>query len=477
MNFKKKRLDSNINAENVIPVASVAIVGQPNVGKSSLFNRIVKQNVAITSSMSGSTRDIKIRNVLLDKFAISLIDTGGILNLSNIKDIDISNKKIENTKSQEKIASYLKDLISQNSYNALQQSDVILYMVDGSNIASSEDIRNFRILSKLKPTILVLNKVDSDKVLMEYSSEFLAFGTDFITISVAHNRGITKLLSKIQDSIEALKPDIQEKQQEISQDTEEISVGIIGRPNVGKSSLLNALTSKQRSLVSHIAGTTIDPVDESIIYNNHKITFIDTAGIRHRSKISGIEKYALDRTNKILKHCQIAILVLDSSDDFVELDERISSMAHQHELGIIVVLNKWDIKTLDFETIMKTYKRKFKFLEYAPVLTVCATNGRHIKELKDKIIEVYNNFTYRIQTSMLNDCMQKAFIKHPIPSKHGKIIKIYYATQFDSSPPKIALVMNRPDALHFSYKRYLINILRDNFNFSGVPLILEARKK
>ena len=612
----KKHIESKENTQDsmqieIKPIASVAIMGRPNVGKSSLFNRLNQKNIAITSHISGSTRDINKRDLRLNNFDITLIDTGGLEVLAHrLKEFYKQNKATQsqtiapstkdihginrsNKREQAIIATQLKEHIAFHSYKVVATSDIILYMVDGSNIVADEDIRIFRELSKQKPLLLVLNKVDNDKIAMQ-ANDFMAFGVPYITISVAHNRGITKLLSSIENMIQELidskkikaqktlktldfldyfddtesilifedeeldsnptlksrtnsktqaiqnldsnpchversetssieslkdislntqcdnnsdsiplKADMESKSQnnefldsinETSQDIESlstisnkidttqntdntISIGIIGRPNVGKSSLLNALTNTNRSLVSDIAGTTIDPVDEHIMYNGYKLTFVDTAGIRRRSKIEGIEKYALDRTQKMLQECDIALLVLDCSTEFVELDEKISSIASSNGLGVIVVFHKWDIRSKEFDSRLEVYKRKFKFLEYAPIITASSTTHRHIKELKQKIIEVYQHFSLRIPTAKLNTCIQNALKKHPIPSDHGKIVRIYYATQFDSKPPKIALIMNRPNALHFSYKRYLVNTLRQHFGFLGTPIIIEARSK
>lgn len=226
-----------------------------------------------------------------------------------------------------------------------------------------------------------------------------------------------------------------------------------------------------------MAGTTIDPIDETILIGDQKICFVDTAGIRHRGKILGIEKYALERTQKALEKSHIALLVLDVSAPFVELDEKISSLADKHSLGIILILNKWDIRYAPYEEIMATLKRKFRFLEYAPVITTSCLKARHIDEIKRKIIEVYECFSKRIPTSSLNSVISQATQKHPLPSDGGKLVKVYYATQFATKPPQISLIMNRPKALHFSYKRYLINTLRKEFNFLGTPLILNAKDK
>ncbi|STO97979.1 GTP-binding protein [Helicobacter canis] len=263
--------------------------------------------------------------------------------------------------------------------------------------------------------------------------------------------------------------------EEPSQDP--IQVGIIGRVNVGKSSLLNALVGYDRSVVSAQAGTTIDPVDEQITFESHTLRFVDTAGIRRKGKIESLEKFALDRTTKILEQADIAILVLDSSAPLVELDEKIFSLVQKHALGVIVVWNKWDIAHADFSSIRAEFLRRFRFLEYAPFLTLSALTGRHIKDLKHKILEVYNNYASRIPTARLNATIEKALRTHPIPSDRGKLVKIYYATQYATKPPQIALISNRPKSLHFSYKRYLINCLRKEFGLSGTPILLAPRPK
>ncbi|GAA8147804.1 hypothetical protein HpKG115_23730 [Helicobacter pylori] len=334
----------------------------------------------------------------------------------------------------------------------------------------------------------MINKIDNDKE-KERAYAFSSFGMPkSFNISVSHNRGISALIDAILSALnlnqiieQDLDADILESLENNAseEETEEevIQVGIIGRVNVGKSSLLNALTKKERSLVSSVAGTTIDPIDETILIGDQKICFVDTAGIRHRGKILGIEKYALERTQKALEKSHIALLVLDVSAPFVELDEKISSLADKHSLGIILILNKWDIRYAPYEEIMATLKRKFRFLEYAPVITTSCLKARHIDEIKHKIIEVYECFSKRIPTSLLNSVIFQATQKHPLPSDGGKLVKVYYATQFATKPPQISLIMNRPKALHFSYKRYLINTLRKEFNFLGTPLILNAKDK
>ncbi|GAA9472382.1 ribosome biogenesis GTPase Der [Helicobacter pylori] len=446
---------------------TIAILGQPNVGKSSLFNRLARERIAITSDFAGTTRDINKRKIALNGHEVELLDTGGMA-----KDALLSKE------------------IKALNLKAAQMSDLILYVVDGKSIPSDEDLKLFREVFKTNPNcFLVINKIDNDKE-KERAYAFSSFGMPkSFNISVSHNRGISALIDAILNALnlnqiieQDLDADILESlennaPEEETKEEEIIQVGIIGRVNVGKSSLLNALTKKERSLVSSVAGTTIDPIDETILVGDQKICFVDTAGIRHRGKILGIEKYALERTQKALEKSHIALLVLDVSAPFVELDEKISSLADKHSLGIILILNKWDIRYAPYEEIMATLKRKFRFLEYAPVITTSCLKTRHIDEIKHKIIEVYECFSKRIPTSLLNSVINQATQKHPLPSDGGKLVKVYYATQFATKPPQISLIMNRPKALHFSYKRYLINTLRKEFNFLGTPLILNAKDK
>lgn len=444
----------------------IAILGKPNVGKSSLFNRFLKQRKAITSDVAGTTRDVNSSIMDFDGNLVEVLDTGGIDESSEL-------------------FSKVKEL----SIKASEEADLVLYMVDGKLLPQEEDRALFYAISKkARHCVLVINKIDNDKE-KQRGWEFASFGAkESFMISASHNRGILALKAHIiksldlspqvalaNDEDESLEDFLTASTQEEVEEKKSINVGIIGRVNVGKSSLLNALLGSERSVVSSVAGTTIDPVDEEMEYEGQTIKFVDTAGIRRRSKIEGIERFALDRTKKVLEQSDIALLVLDVSEGFVELDERISSLVDKYSLGVIIVLNKWDIRASEFEEIRSELKRKFRFLEYAPFLSVSAKNGRHIEEIKKKILEVYANYSFRIPTSRLNDCIAEATKRHQLPSDHGKIVRIYYATQYETCPPQIALVMNRPKALHFSYRRYLVNFLRDSFDFSGTPILISAR--
>lgn len=474
---------------------SIAILGRPNVGKSSLFNRLAKEQIAITSPISGTTRDIKEARIAISGVDVALLDTGGIdfTHKSNTKE------KLESSEAK----AHLFDKISQNALNAGAKADLVLYMVDGSLPPQSEDISQFRSLQKRKtPLMLVINKVDNDSI-KQRAYEFVAFGVrELHFISILNNKGITKLLNaifatlqlessltleqelraqmagdKLDSSLEAFLASVESMQTQESKTDEAISVGIIGRVNVGKSSLLNALLNKERSIVSAMAGSTTDPVSDTLSHKDKCIKFIDTAGIRRSSKIEGIEKFALERTNRVLAQSHIAILVLDVESGFVELDEKISSLIPRYALGVIIVLNKWDRKYGDFKQIMADVKRRFSFLAFAPIITLSALNGRNIEKLKDSILQVYERFCFRIPTSALNEIIAKATAAHHLPSDKGKIVKIYYATQYATKPPQIAIISNKASAIHFSYKRYLINCVREAFDFSGVPIFMESRDK
>ena len=450
----------------------IAILGKPNVGKSSLFNRILRERDAIVSEKAGTTRDIKKRVVSLDDELeeIMLLDTGGLEERD-----ELFNK------------------VKEKALNVAEKADLILYMVDGKTIPDEEEIKYFRSLQKLnKHIILVVNKIDNDKM-MEKVYDFYVLGADEIyPVSVAHNRGVGKLIERIKKFIPKkpktfevsefeqeipLEELFSEEQEENLEELKEIKVAIVGRVNVGKSSLLNALVGVDRAIVSDVGGTTIDPIDESIYHNSWNITFVDTAGIRRRSKIKDIEKYALLRTEKVLEVADIAILVIDAKEGIVELDEKIGGLIDKHKNGVIIVANKWDEKKQEFHKFRDEVYFRFKYLYFAPFMVVSAKTGRNIDKLKDTIIKVYKNYSKRIPTSTLNKWIEEATIRHHIPTDiGGKEVKIFYATQYKTKPPTIALVMNR-NKLHFSYKRYLVNFLRKKEDFEGTPIIFVPRKK
>ena len=450
----------------------VILVGKPNVGKSSLFNRLAGRRIAITSDVSGTTRDTNKAKIEVDGKECILIDSGGL---------DDSSELFKNVKAK--------------TLAEAKNSDVILYMVDGKMMPDDEDRTIFYELSKLNlPIALVINKIDSKKD-EQREWEFVSFGAkNSFGISVSHNTGIDELSMWLAKHIEDkahIKADTSEDfddflenyndegelSDEIDYESKNIRVGIIGRVNVGKSSLLNALVKESRAVVSDVAGTTIDPVNEIYEHDGRVFEFVDTAGIRKRGKIEGIERYALNRTEKILEETDVALLVLDSSEPLTELDERIAGIASKFELGVIIVLNKWDKSSEEFDELCKEIKDRFKFLSYAPIISVSALGGKRVHKIYPLIVEIYKNYTQKIQTSKLNEVIGEATKAHPLPRDKGRVVKIYYAVQFKTAPIMIALIMNRPKCLHFSYKRYLTNKLRESFNLTGVPIVLIPKKR
>jgi len=487
----------------------IAIIGRPNVGKSSLFNRLVKKRDAITSDLAGTTRDVKRREVVINNKRALLLDTGGL------------DKGCE-----------LYDKIKEMSLKAAHKADIILYMVDGKGIPEDEDKKLFYELQTMgKDIALVVNKIDNDKM-NDKLWDFYEFGCDAIFgISVSHNRGTVDLLEWVYNQIpdsdiideEAeeiiSEPEISTYEDELSDDEffsqfeeddedsyfytddeaveddsifaqndkikefdendlNHIKIAIIGRTNVGKSSLLNALLGEERSVVSSVSGTTIDPIDESIEYKGKQLTFVDTAGLRRRGKIEGIERYALMRTKEMLENANMALVVLDGSEPFLDLDEKIAGLVDQNRLACIIVLNKWDIADKnDFEKIKNDVRDRFKFLSYAPIITLSANTHQRVDKLNDMILKINENYSQRITTSQLNAVIDKAQQRHQLPSMHGQVIRIYYTTQYETRPPKIAIVMNKPKGLHFTYRRYLTNKLREAFDFTGTPLLFKAKKR
>ena len=450
----------------------VILVGKPNVGKSSLFNRLARRRIAITSDVSGTTRDTNKAKIEVEGKECILIDSGGL---------DDSSELFKNVKAK--------------TLAEAKNSDVILYMVDGKMMPDDEDRAIFYELSKLNlPIALVINKIDSKKD-EQREWEFVSFGAkNSFGISVSHNTGVDELsiwLAKHLEEKVQIKADLNddfddflenyndegELSDEIDYESKNIRVGIIGRVNVGKSSLLNALVKESRAVVSDVAGTTIDPVNEIYEHDGRVFEFVDTAGIRKRGKIEGIERYALNRTEKILEETDVALLVLDSSEPLTELDERIAGIASKFELGVIIVLNKWDKSSEEFDELCKEIKDRFKFLSYAPIISVSALGGKRVHKIYPLIVEIYKNYTQKIQTSKLNEVIGEATKAHPLPRDKGRVVKIYYAVQFKTAPIMIALIMNRPKCLHFSYKRYLTNKLRESFNLTGVPIVLIPKKR
>ena len=434
----------------VLPV--VAIVGQPNVGKSTLFNRIINQRLAIVEDKPGVTRDRNYAPAEWLGHKFDLIDTGGITwEDSNIE---------EEIRAQAEIA--------------IEEADVIVFLTNVTNHVTNLDERIAQMLYQTKkPVILAVNKADNPEQRMDiYDFYSLGFG-DPIPISSVHGTGIGDLLDQI---VASLPKDIS------LNNNEQISFSVIGRPNVGKSSIVNRLVGEKRVIVNNEEGTTRDAVDTPFkTQDGTKFRIVDTAGIRRRGKVyEKTEKYSVMRAMGAIEHSNVVCLVLDASTGIREQDKHVAGYAHDAGRGIIILVNKWDLprKTSnsgkDFE---QTTRTEFQYLDYAPILFVSAKTGQNIEKIPKLVQKVYRNQQQRIKSSVLNDLLLEASKLVPTPMIKGKRLRVYYMTQVSTNPPTFVVFVNDPELMHFSYQRFLINQLRENFDFDGTPIKIIARKR
>ena len=429
----------------------VAIVGSPNVGKSTIFNRIIGERHAIVDDAAGITRDRLYAKATWLTQEFTLIDTGGI--------------EIANAPFQVQIRSQVEI--------AIEEADVIVYVADGKTGITNDDLFACKMLYKTdKPILLAVNKID-DSSKLDYISEFYALGLgDPIPVSGAHGIGIGDLLDKI---IEVL-PERKQKTYENA-----ICFSIIGRPNVGKSSLTNALLGQERVIVSNIEGTTRDSIDTPFKRDGKDYVVIDTAGLKKRGKIyESVDKYAALRALAAVERSDVVLLVIDANVGITQQDKHVVGYAMDAEKAIVIVVNKWDLvkKT---ETAMHEFTKKirneFKFLDYAPVVYISAKDKSRIHTLFPEIDMAYSSYNFRVGTSTLNEIMQDAQVINPTPIFNGGRLKIYFANQVSVCPPTFVLFVNEPDYMHFSYKRYLENRLRDSFEFTGSPIRIVTRAR
>lgn len=428
---------------------TVAIVGKPNVGKSTLFNRMIKKNKAIIDSSPGVTRDRIYCETewLTQKFM--LIDTGGLM-----LDDFVFKKQIEI-----QVAT------------AIQEADLILFLVSCKDGINNDDFYVAKKLkkSKDKKIILVANKAENNQQ-EDYHFFNLGFGKPHF-ISAEHGIGIGDLLDLI----------IQKKQKETKQENDYYPFCVIGKPNVGKSSLVNAILNQERVIVSEIAGTTRDAIDTHFKRNSKYYTIIDTAGIKRKGKISlDVDKYAFLRVEQSISRSSLILIVLDGKDGFKEQDESIAGLVFKANIPSIIVVNKWDVVDKDETTmnkITKEIKTKFKFLFWSPIVFLSAKNNQRIDTLFDEIEKIRNNVTKKISSSILTDVIMKAQMLNNPPSFKGGRLKVNYATQVNGQIPTFVLFCNNPQFLHFSYARYLENEIRKNFDFNNVPITLYFKPK
>ena len=427
---------------------TVCLVGRPNVGKSTLFNRIIGKKISIIDDAPGVTRDRIYGSASFNNFNFYLIDTGGI----DIKDENWNN------------------VITNQVMLAIDESDVIVFVVDGKEGVTSNDEHISELLHKCgKKVIVAINKIDS-KIAENNMYEFYSLGFEnYVTISAEHNIGISDLFNNVFDNLD-------EGADEIEDDRPKFC--IIGRPNVGKSSLVNALLNEERVIVSNIAGTTRDSIDTVFKYENNEYILIDTAGLRKKGRIyENVEKYSLLRSMKAIDRSDVCILIINAEEGIIEHDKHIAGYAIDAGKGIVIVVNKWDKVENDYEKWKTDIKNNFQFISYAEIVFLSALTKKRLNTLMPKVLESYNNYTKEIKTSVINDIVLNAFIETPPPSYKGKKLKIYFTHQSGIKPPRFDIEVNSKGLVHFSYERYLENRIRANIDFTGTPIKLYFKNK
>ena len=427
---------------------TVALVGRPNVGKSTLFNKIVGKQVSIIEDVPGVTRDRIYQEATYNRKKFYLIDTGGI----DATKMDFNSE------------------IKMQAEIAIEESDIVVFIVDGKEGLTANDLIVRDILRRTdKKVIVAINKMDV-KEAKENIYDFYELGFDtYIPISSIHNIGFVELMDTITMNF---------KEQEEQVD-ERIKFSIIGRPNVGKSSLTNALLQEERVVVSNIAGTTRDSIDSVLKYNNEEFIVIDTAGMRKKGRVfENIEKYSLFRSLKSIDRSDICLVVINAEEGILEHDKHIAGYAIERGKGLIFVVNKWDtVKDTTIQEFEKLMRAEFQFAPYAPIVFLSALTKKRIHTLMPEIIKVKENIKREIKTSVLNEVIQDAYQLNLPPSYKGNRLKIYFTSQTGINPPKFTFRVNNKGLVHFSYERYLENKIRENFDFEGTPIVLQFKNR
>lgn len=434
----------------------VAIVGRPNVGKSTLFNRLVGERRAIVEDIPGTTRDRLYGTTTWGGVEFTIVDTAGLQDPAEIE-----------ASTTAEIAQHTRD----QAQSAIDEADVIIFMVDTKSGMTAGDHDVADLLRRTdKPTILVANKIDNINR-KDMAVEFYELGLgDPMAMSSYHGVGTSDLLDRIVENLPHF------------EDEPEIDgpkIAIVGRPNVGKSRLINALIGEERSIVSDLPGTTRDSLDTHMTWNGTPLTLIDTAGIRRRGRIEqGIEHFSVLRSMRAIDRSDVVLMVIDSTEGFTAQDLHIAGYVEEQKKGIVIVVNKWDLIEKDSST-MDLYrdeaKRQLDFLPYAPLVFISAKFGQRVQNVLEMALLVEGERRKRVSTSSLNKLLRESVARHPPASKPGKWLKFYYATQADVSPPTFVFFCNDPQNVHFSYKRYLENQIRDQFGFVGNPVRMTFR--
>lgn len=426
----------------------VAIVGRPNVGKSTLFNKLVGDRVAIVDDQPGVTRDRLYRETEWAGKEFVLVDTGGLEPRNN---------------------DFMMTKIKQQAEVAMNEADVILFVVDGKNGLNPLDEEIAYLLRKKhKPVILCVNKIDNFQAQQDDVYDFWGLGFEhLIPISGEHKVNLGDMLDLVVNIIDQTVEEYEEE--------EGLKLAIIGRPNAGKSSLVNRLSGEERTIVSNIAGTTRDAIDTAIEYDGNRYILIDTAGIRRKSKVEeSLEYYSVLRAIKTIKRADVCIWMIDGSEGLTEQDKRIAGIAYEEKKPIIIVINKWDtIPDKKNDTMKKMREELYTelpFLSYAPIEFVSALTGQRTTKLLEHAEAVFAEYNKRISTGLLNTVISEAIIMNNPPTRKGRVVKINYATQISTAPPRFVLFCNYPELVHFSYGRYIENKLRESFGFEGTPI-------
>jgi len=437
-----------------MPKPIVAIVGRPNVGKSTLFNKIAGQRISIVEDTPGVTRDRIYCDAEWNGRSFLMIDTGGIEPKTD--DIILKHMRMQ-------------------AQIAIDTADVIVFMCDITTGLVADDKEIAVMLRKCgKPVIVCVNKVDNIGNLPPEFYEFyeLGIGEDPIPVSSLHGTGTGDLLDKVCE----LLPETEEEED----DSDRIKVAVIGKPNAGKSSIINKILGENRLIVSDIPGTTRDAIDTEVTNDHGKYVFIDTAGIRRQSKVEDrIEKFSVLRAKMAVERADVCLIMVDATEGFTEQDEKIAGLAHEAGKASIIVVNKWDLVEKDTNTAKEFTEKAyiaFSYMRYAPVIFISAKTGQRVEKLFELINEVYGQAVTRISTGMLNDVLADAVSRVQPPSDKGRVLKIYYMTQTAVAPPTFVIFCNNAELFHFSYQRYIENCLRDVFGFKGTPIKLIIRQ-
>src|SRR5664279_2240461 len=446
----------------------IALVGRPNVGKSTLFNRLVGERMAVTDEIPGTTRDRLMAEFDWRGRLFQVVDTGGI---------EVYEPK--GARDEAPLAEGSADFVPQiraQAMQAVQDADLVIMLVDADAGITAADEEVAEILRRTKkPVLVAANKADHISH-VDNAVEFYALGLgEVFAISAIHGLGVGDLLDAVYAILEG------EKFPEQDDEDDHLKIAIVGRPNVGKSSLLNRLLGEERVIVSPIAGTTRDAIDTDIMYFDERVTLIDTAGIRRRGKIEpGVEKYSVVRANKAMERADVVLLVLDAMDGITEQDQHIGGYVMEASKSVVIVVNKWDAvekETMTAHEFEKQVKGKFDFLPDPPVVFISALTGQRIHEVLEVAQRVYEGRHFRIPTSELNRIMRDAYQKHTPPIRGTRRLKLLYVSQVATAPPVILFHVNDPRLVHFTYKRFLENQIREAYPFEGTPLRLSFRPR